>query len=240
MTPETTNLLDRLHLVVNPAIRTNIAVRPGEDFLYLPVRLAPTPGSTAWAIEGSSATGTLTLYSARANFVRVEANVGGRYRQIEVSVANLAIDERAMSDRESALFNEHLWTLDPGHESASYPNPDDPDEEPEEEEPEENERDYNGERITLEEECAACGTELHHSRGEFGNDGDDIEVPYWRFVYDPVCEEMQVDSGSMVCRECLENGSDFEHSVDCFSDDEDAPEDFDQIRESQRAYMEAR
>ena len=74
----------------------------------------------------------------------------------------------------------------------------------------------------LEEDCAACGTDLHHTLGEFGVDGDDVEIPTWRRVYDPVCDEMEVDSGSMVCRECLENGSDFEHSVDCYSDGEEA------------------
>jgi hypothetical protein len=86
---------------------------------------------------------------------------------------------------------------------------------PQPEEPEE-------EPPALEENCATCGTNLHHTLGEFGVDGDDVEIPTWRRVYDPVCEEMEVDSGSMVCRECLENGSDFEHSVDCYSDGEEA------------------
>ncbi len=93
---------------------------------------------------------------------------------------------------------------------CTEPQPEEPEEEPEEEPP------------ALEEECAACGTGLHHTLGEFGVDGDDVEIPTWRFVYDPVCDEMEVDSGSMVCRECLENGSDFEHSVDCYSDGEEA------------------
>ena len=72
----------------------------------------------------------------------------------------------------------------------------------------------------LTEECAQCGTELHTTKGKHGSDGDDIEFPFWRFVHGHVAAYCGVDDGCMVCRECVENGSDFRFSVETFEDGE--------------------
>jgi hypothetical protein len=73
---------------------------------------------------------------------------------------------------------------------------------------------------SMEEECAACGTALHTTLGEWGQSGDDVEHPFWRFVYGHVATKLNTDDGTMACRECVENGSDFLFTVDCMEEGE--------------------
>ena len=72
----------------------------------------------------------------------------------------------------------------------------------------------------LEEACDLCGEELHATHGEYGQGNDDITYPSWRLVFDHVAEELECEEGVMVCRECLENGTDFKFSVDCLENGE--------------------
>jgi len=73
---------------------------------------------------------------------------------------------------------------------------------------------------SMEEECAACGTALHTTLGEWGQSGDDVEYPFWRFVHGHVATKLNTDDGTMACRECVENGSDFLFTVDCMEEGE--------------------